>query len=340
MNSENIKRGTLYLVTVGLGAVLIWQLIYFLPGFLLAITLYILLRNIFLRLIINYKWKRALAAFALIFATLIILALPIWLLIEILIPKITYLVNNSDYLLQRVTVIITELKEQFPQIAVSNEQVQQTVQKGLIYVPGILGTTAGVFTNLFTAFFILYFMLTGGPEMERRLRNFLPLKEANKDSIWQETHTLIVSNAIGIPVLAFLQSIVASVGYWIFGVQEFIIWGLLTGVCSLLPVIGTMIVWVPIVIYMIATGDVGKGIGLGLYCAIVVSNIDNVLRFTVMKQIGNVHPLITVFGVILGLQMFGIMGLIFGPLLLSYFLLLIRVYRAEFHEETIIIHRS
>lgn len=330
----------MYLVTVGLGAVLIWQLAYFIPGFLLAITLYILLRNIFLRLIVNYKWKRALAAFALIFATLIILALPIWLLIEILIPKITYLVTNSDYLLQRVTVVIAELKEQFPQIAVSNEQVQQTVQKGLTYVPGILGTTAGVFTNLFTAFFILYFMLTAGPEMERWLRNFLPLKEANKDSIWQETHTLIVSNAIGIPVLAFLQSIVAAVGYWIFGVQEFIIWGLLTGICSLLPVIGTMIVWVPIVVYMIATGDVGKGIGLGLYCAIVVSNIDNVLRFTVMKQIGNVHPLITVFGVILGLKIFGIMGLIFGPLLLSYFLLLIRVYRAEFHEETIIIHRS
>ncbi len=337
MNAESIKRGTLYLVTVGLGAVLVWQLAYFIPGFLLAVTMYILLRNIYFRLIINYKWRRALAAFALIFATLIALALPVWLLIEILIPKVTYLVNNSDYLLQRVTVIIAELKEQFPQIAISNEQVQQTVQTMLTYVPGILGTTAGVFTNLLTAFFILYFMLTGGPEMERKLKAFLPLKESNKDSIWQETHTLIVSNAIGIPVLAFLQSIVASLGYWIFGVQEFIVWGLLTGVCSLLPVIGTMIVWVPIVIYMIATGDVGKGIGLGLYSAIVISNIDNVLRFTVMKQIGNVHPLITVFGVILGLQLFGIMGLIFGPLLLSYFLLLIKVYRAEFSEEKIII---
>src|SRR5690606_3913156 len=119
-------------------------------------------------------------------------------------------------------------------------------------------------------------------------------------------------------VLAFLQSLIAILGYWIFGVDEFLIWGLLTGICSLLPVIGTMIIWVPIVIYMIATGDVGKGIGLALYCAIIVSNIDNVLRFTVMKKIGDVHPLITVFGVIIGLQMFGIMGLIFGPLLLSY----------------------
>jgi predicted PurR-regulated permease PerM len=339
MTSESIKRGTLYLVTVGLGAVLVWQLYYFIPGFLLAVTMYILLRNIYFRLILQYRWKRSLSAIALMVGTLIALALPIWLLIEILIPKITYLVNNSEYLLQRITVIVDELKEKFPQIKISDTQVQQSIQKGLTYVPGILGTTAGIFTNLLTAYFILYFMLISGPEMERRLKNFLPLKEVNKDSIWLETHTLIVSNAIGIPVLAFLQSLIAILGYWIFGVDEFLIWGLLTGICSLLPVIGTMIIWVPIVIYMIATGDVGKGIGLALYCAIIVSNIDNVLRFTVMKKIGDVHPLITVFGVIIGLQMFGIMGLIFGPLLLSYFILLIKVYRAEFHEESMIIHR-
>jgi predicted PurR-regulated permease PerM len=81
---------------------------------------------------------------------------------------------------------------------------------------------------------------------------------------------------------------------------------------------------------VLASGKIGLGIGLILYCAIIVSNTDNVLRFTILKKIGDVHPLITVFGVIVGLQLFGVMGLIFGPLLLTYFILLIKIYRLEF----------
>ncbi|RYZ50660.1 MAG: AI-2E family transporter, partial [Sphingobacteriales bacterium] len=98
----------------------------------------------------------------------------------------------------------------------------------------------------------------------------------------------------------------------------------------------------PICIVVFVSGKIGLGIGLTLYCAVVISNIDNVLRFTILKKIGDVHPLTTVFGVIVGLQLFGIMGLIFGPLLLTYFILLMKIYRLEFSsdpgngEETVI----
>ena len=141
---------------------------------------------------------------------------------------------------------------------------------------------------------------------------------------------MVVSNAIGIPILIFCQCIIAIIGYLIFGVQQPVIWGVLTGLASVLPVVGTMIIWVPVCIVVLASGKIGAGIGLALYCAIIVSNIDNVLRFTIMKKIGDVHPLITVFGVVVGLQLFGLMVLIFGPLLIAYFFILIKIYRVEF----------
>ncbi len=333
MNALNIKRVSLYLLILLIGVVVVWQLYYFVPGFLLAVTLYILLRKTYFRLIEQKGWKKALAALTLISLTILILAIPVWAVVEVLIPKVNYLIHNSEYLIEKGTIMLTQVKQRFPQITVSQEQLQMGIQRAAMLLPRILGTTASVVTNFVVALFVVYFMFIGGRKMEQDLLEVLPLKKESKASIWAETYKLVVSNAIGIPVLAFLQSIVASVGYWIFGVNEFLIWGLMTGVCSLLPVVGTMIVWIPIVVYMFAIGETGPAIGLTLYSAVVISNIDNVLRFTILKKIGDVHPLITVFGVLLGLQLFGIMGLIFGPLFISYFILLIKVYRAEFNEE-------
>jgi predicted PurR-regulated permease PerM len=91
-----------------------------------------------------------------------------------------------------------------------------------------------------------------------------------------------------------------------------------------------MAVWVPICIFQIAAGNVNSGLWLTLYCFVVVGGIDNVLRFTILKSLGNVPPLITVFGVILGLNLFGMLGVIFGPLLLSLIGILMQVYRNEF----------
>lgn len=333
MNAHNIKRVSLYLLILLIGIVIVWQLYYFVPGFLLAVTLYILLRKTYFRLTEQRNWKRSMAALVLITLALLTMAIPIWLVIEVLIPKVNFLIHNSDQLIARGTTILNHIKQRFPQVNISQEQLQAGIQKAAMLLPGILGTTAAVITNLVVAFFVVYFMFLGGRKMEHDLGELLPLKRESKESIWHETYKLVVSNAIGIPVLAFLQSIVAAIGYWIFGVEGFLIWGLMTGVCSLLPVIGTMIVWIPIVGYMFATGQKGQAIGLLLYSAVVISNIDNVLRFTILKKIGDVHPLITVFGVLLGLQLFGMMGLIFGPLFISYFILLVKVYRAEFNDE-------
>ncbi|RYD58204.1 MAG: AI-2E family transporter [Sphingobacteriales bacterium] len=337
MNEFSLKRITLFLVVVLLGVVLVWQLYYFVPGFLLAITMYILMRKTYFRLVTERKVKPSLAATILILLALIILALPIWVVVQVLIPKVSYLASNYTEIMHKAQVVAAEVQRKFPQAKINSAQVEQVVRRGIGYVPGIFGTTGAILANLATAFFVVYFMLKGGRDMERKVIELLPLKAASKESIWRETQSLIVSNAIGIPLLAVCQGIIAIIGYWIFGVDGFVMWGMITGICSLLPVIGTMIVWIPMVIYLFAIGESGNAIGLLLFSAIIISNIDNVLRFTIMRKLGDVHPLITVFGVIVGLQLFGFIGLIFGPLFIAYFLLMIKIYRAEFSTDKIIV---
>ena len=146
---------------------------------------------------------------------------------------------------------------------------------------------------------------------------------------------LIMANAIGIPVVALGQGIVAMIGYFIFGAPSPILLFALTAATSMIPVVGGAIIYIPICIYMIAEGNTGSGLGLAAYCLVIVGLTDNVLRFTLLKKLEDIHPLNTVFGIIMGMNLFGFMGLVFGPILISLTLLLIQVYRNEFSEDDI-----
>jgi predicted PurR-regulated permease PerM len=145
-----------------------------------------------------------------------------------------------------------------------------------------------------------------------------------------ETKLMVKANALGIPIICIVQGLVAAFGYWIFGLSDWALWGFLTGVFAFFPLVGTMIIWVPLVAYMYAQGIDWPATWLGLYSLIVTGNVDYLARITLMKKMGDVHPLVTVLGVIVGLNLFGFVGLIFGPLLVSYFLVLVKIYINEF----------
>ena len=123
-------------------------------------------------------------------------------------------------------------------------------------------------------------------------------------------------------------------GYILFGLDEFILWGFITGIFAFFPIVGTMIVWIPLVIFMYASGDTWNATGLFLYSIIVTGNVDYLARITLLNRMGQVHPMVTVLGVIVGLGLFGFIGLIFGPLLVNYIILLFKIYTNEFIEHT------
>jgi len=122
----------------------------------------------------------------------------------------------------------------------------------------------------------------------------------------------------------------ATLGYYLFGIQEFALFGFLTGVFAFFPIVGTLVIWVPLVVYLYSIGENGHAMGLLIYSAIVTGNVDYLARITIMRRIGDIHPVITVLGIIVGLGLFGFIGFIFGPLLISYIIILIRIYKSEF----------
>jgi predicted PurR-regulated permease PerM len=166
--------------------------------------------------------------------------------------------------------------------------------------------------------------------MEAAVTTFIPLHPESITKLAKETKNMVRANAIGIPLISLVQGLFATAGYWIFGLSEFGLWGFLTGVFAFFPLVGTMLIWLPLVIYQFSQGATVQGGGLLIYSLLVTGNVDYLARITLMKKIGDVHPLITILGVIVGLGLFGFMGFIFGPLLLSYLILMIKIYTSEF----------
>ena len=213
---------------------------------------------------------------------------------------------------------------------VTEESLSNSLNKLTAFIPTVLNSTAILISNLAIMLFILYYMLYNGREIEKFLTRFIPLKQENINLLAAETKKTVKANALGIPLISLIQGMTGMLGYFIFGVQEWLLWGFLTAVFAFFPVVGTMIVWVPLVLYTFAIGDNWNGTGLLIYSIVVTGNVDYLARMTLLRKLGDVHPVITILGVIVGLGLFGFIGLIFGPLLISYIVVLFEIYLNEF----------
>jgi len=146
----------------------------------------------------------------------------------------------------------------------------------------------------------------------------------------KELNSLVISNAVGIPLIGFVQALIGLVAYLVLGVSEPMFWFVITWLTAMLP-LGAFIAYVPIALLFFANGADWKGVVMLAYGFGVMGTLEHLFRFWLQKKLGDVHPLITGLGVIIGVELFGFIGLIFGPILISLFLLLIKVYANEFN---------
>jgi predicted PurR-regulated permease PerM len=332
--NNRIKQVLLLALLILLIWMSIQELYLFLPGLLGAVTLYILSRANYFQLVYKKKWKKGRAAGLYIFYYLFLLGLPVFLAITLISPKLNHFLSDPTATLESIKQAVNQMQQKMGVAIVSEKSLSGSLDKVIAFVPSLLNSTANLIANLATMLFFLYYMLYYGHEMEKTLFRIIPLKDANTTILAYETKKIVKANAMGIPLISIIQGATATLGYFIFGVYEWALWGFLTGLFAFFPIVGTMIVWIPLVFYTFTTGNSGMGIGLLLYSVIITGNVDYIARITIMKKLGDVHPVITVLGVIVGLGLFGFIGLIFGPLLVNYIIVLFKIYMNEFVEPT------
>ncbi len=333
VSSLHLRQISFFILLIALAYLLISQLTMFLPAFLGAVTFYVILRRWNIALTTKHKMKRGLAATLLIILSALIVLVPVYFFGNMVGGKIISIVHRSNEVLAAVNKFADNIQAKYDIEILSKDNINKAGGMIASAIPNVLGATFNTLTVLLMLYFMLYFMLAQSKEMEAWLIKIIPLRDENVIWLGTELHGLVLNNAIGVPLIAFVQGITALIGYLIFGAPDPFFWFAITAFGSMLPIVGSAIGYVPLSILLFAQGPTWKGFAVLAWGLLIVGMSDNIARFKLQRKLGDVHPLITVLGVILGINLFGFIGIVFGPILISLFLLLAQIYNNEFNNK-------
>lgn len=329
---EKYWNYSLIAIIILLGVILFKEFHAFLGGILGAFTIYILIRKQMFYLTEKKKWNSGLAAAVLLFEVIMLFLIPLSLFVWVFIVQIQGFNVDPAELIRHIEQLIDLIRERTTFNLLDKGNLSSVIAAlpkiGQMLMSGI----SGFIINIAMLILTLYFMLISGREMEQYLYDILPFNERNKREVLNEMNLLVKANALGVPLLAIIQGFVAFLGYVIFGAPNPVIFAFLTCFATIIPLVGTGLIWLPLSVYLALSGDWVNALGLAAYSLIILTNIDNLIRFMLQKKLADTHPLITIFGVIIGLSLFGFMGVIFGPILLAGFLLCINIFKTEYLE--------
>ncbi|MCC8018201.1 MAG: AI-2E family transporter [Rikenellaceae bacterium] len=316
-------------VLITIGILIFLRLQFFVGAALGAFTLYMVFRTWMFRLTEKLRWKPWIAGVAVTgfcFVLLSGIGYAAYTIIAREMPSV-----DASKLVDGAKSLVAKANNMFGmKLVTPDTALEKSGSVAGKVVGAVFNTTYSFVANIFMMLIIVYFMFTKGRKMECYVYRYSPFHGESLATIKREVKNIVFSNAVGIPLIMVAQTIVSSILYWAVGMENYLFWGFLTALCGLIPLIGSGIVYMLVAIYYLIAGSYWIAAIVFLYGVLIISNTDNVIRIVLMHKVNNTHPLIVIFGVIIGIPMFGFWGIIFGPLFLSIFFLLIRIYYAEY----------
>ena len=183
--------------------------------------------------------------------------------------------------------------------------------------------------QFFVMLFIMFYMFKEGKSWVEKIKRHIPLRESHRKNLASKFNGVVYASLYGIVITAIVQGSLGALGLWMFNVPSPVLWGVVMIILAMLPVVGAFLVWFPAAVYKLVIGEVFNGIGLLLYGLFVISTIDNVIRPKIVGSRGKIHPIVVLLGVLGGLEFFGILGMILGPLVLAILLVFLSLYLSD-----------
>jgi predicted PurR-regulated permease PerM len=294
-----------------------------------------------------HKWalkrlkNESLSAFLICFLLLLIILIPLVLIIN-------YLAGQAvNFYLALQTLDLASIINQAIHLETFSSPLLTTLTTSLnSLIPKILSYFITQFSNmilnipvialkLFVVIFVFFFVLRDGEKGINYMSSLFPFKKEVGEKFVTQFKGVTNSVLLGQVVVGVIQGAVAGIGYFVFGVPYALLLTIFTMFVSIIPFIGAWLGWVPAVIYLFSAGKTGAGFGLLLYSILIVSLIDNVLRTIIVSKRTKINSAIVIIGMIGGIFVFGVIGLVLGPLILSYVILVIELYRLKKSGESI-----
>jgi predicted PurR-regulated permease PerM len=335
---HKINRYFFLAIIILFALLLYYSLAQFFTAFLGAVVFYTLSRKRMDKLI-KRGWKKPSAAVFIMVISLVIIIAPIVSVGVLLYDKGKYYLANQELLVQSLLKVRNTIHDKYGINVISEEKISHVKEYASAAISQLLNESLSFFGNISMLYFFLYFMLISINRMEAAIVFFLPFKRSKIELFGKELVAQTFSNALGVPAIAVAQGLIGYIGYMIAGVPEAGFWALITAFSSIIPVVGTALVWVPVTLYLFVIDHTWQATFSLIWGILVLGITDNVVRFVLAKKMADVHPIITVLGVVMGIKYFGLIGLVFGPVLISYFIILLKIYYLEYQSGVPVINK-
>jgi predicted PurR-regulated permease PerM len=312
----------------------------FLAPLVLGAIFAVVLQPLYHRLTAFFKGRATLASFATVGITFIVLLVPLSLAGVQLVREAqdlygAYSEGEGRFLLgsiiEKAAPVLEGIVPGAPALLENlSEEVDAYARSALNWIIQNLGAAfsgaAVLILELLIFFVTLYYLLRDGKALKDRLIALSPLADTDDEAVAGQLEIAVNSVLKGMLFVALIQGTLAGIGFAIFGVPNAVLFGLITAVAALVPVVGTALVLAPAVIYLVLTGDIASAIGLAIWGAVAVGLVDNFVGPRLMSSGMRLHPLLVLLSVLGGLSLFGPIGIFLGPLTLSFLMALLSLY--------------
>jgi len=300
-----------------------------------------------------YKWmnkktrRKNLSAVIVTILVIVLIVAPILFIVNSLTREVTTVYINSKQriaegniisigsdsnVLWKLNSFLVNIAEK-PQISSSLDSITNSIISSL---SNFLFAIPKKILNFFVMIFLIFFMLRDGELMVKKIKLLLPLKKKYHNKLVKRFGKVTHAVVYGHFIIALIQGMVGVLGLYIFGVKSPLVWGVIMLIASMIPFIGTPVVWFPLGVLKLIEGlitnsnsGILKGAGLLIYGFVIISSIDNLIKPKIIGDMAKIHPTIILIGVLGGLLMFGVIGIVVGPLILSLFLTFAEIYKTE-----------
>ncbi len=312
--------------------------------FLLSIIMGLILAFIFSPV---YDWfykyikSKNLSALIICILLLVIIILPLWFLTPVIVDQ-----SIKVYMTAQQIDFVTPLKNFFPELFVSEQfsaEIGSTISSFVTKITNSLMNSfsklilnfATIFLQLLVVFFVLFFVLRDKEELVKYIQSLLPFSKEVEKRLFKSSRDITISVLYGQVLIGILQGIIAGIGFFIFKVPNALLLTFFAALAGIFPIIGTALIWVPVVIYLLIAGNSLPALGVAVF-GLCSSLVENLVKPVFVSKRTNMNTSLILIGMIGGLFLFGILGVILGPLIIAYLLIILELYRRK-EEPTVFI---
>jgi len=346
MNQDTVSKSVLVVIVIAISALFYSMIHQFVMAIFLAGLFSAMARPVYRQLKVWMRGRRHLASLATLLVMIVVVLIPLLLLVGIVVsqainvgqtvtPWVREFVDKPDSLaalLQHLP-FYDQLVPYRELILQKSGQMVGSISK--LIANGLSSATLGTANFLFMTFvflYTMYFFQMDGPKLIRKILYYLPLGSDDENLMLDKFTSVTRATLKGSMLIGLLQGSLAGIAFAVAGIDNAVFWGTVMAVLSIIPSVGSALVWLPAGAILILQGNVFAGVGLLVFCAVVVGSLDNVLRPMLVGKDTRMHELMIFFGTLGGIVMFGIAGIFIGPLIASLFVTVWELYGVAFDD--------